>query len=253
MKKPWPLDYVLRIGRAYGRWFLLVAGLLLATRLTSLTASCWLDASQTCRDWFFYGIIGPLRFQWVAKYKELLAGILAAAAGIFVLLAARMQIAEQRDRLAKDERKRLIGLIHRLEMDLFRAANAITYRFPMDRMNFEDPRAATAEITMISGEHGAFLDVAHFIARTEAARAQDNADNGERPLGALYAVIGHVICSRIRQCISEEKPQQYGPLRAPLIVDIARRVGATISDLEKFSFHCDVKWTLQQMNAPGET
>lgn len=78
----------------YRAWVLWTLGTMFALRLLSLAASCYLDTSQTCADWFRYGLLGPLRFQWIFKYKELLAGLFAAAAAAIVIFPAMRQIRE---------------------------------------------------------------------------------------------------------------------------------------------------------------
>lgn len=78
--------------RKHWRALVAIATAILALRILSLATSCAMDKSLSCSDWFYYGMLGPLRFQWIAKYKELIAGIAAAGAATLVILAAKIQV-----------------------------------------------------------------------------------------------------------------------------------------------------------------
>ena len=88
MPKSPPFALIYAVARAYWQWIAWAVFAALILRGIAIGASCLLDTSQTCSDWLLYGFLGPLRFQWVAKYKEIVAALIGTAIAVLALRAA---------------------------------------------------------------------------------------------------------------------------------------------------------------------
>ncbi len=86
----------------YWPWLVAVAMSAIALRTASVVANCWLDSSVTCSDHARLAAVGWLRFQWVVKYKELIAGILAVIGGTFAYFAATATINASESRTRRE-------------------------------------------------------------------------------------------------------------------------------------------------------
>ena len=99
--EPWNVIWR-RVFVPHWPWLVAAATVAIALRTASVVANCWLDSSIACSEHAKLAAVGWLRFQWIVKYKELLAGILAVIGGTFAYFAATATISASESRAKRE-------------------------------------------------------------------------------------------------------------------------------------------------------
>jgi hypothetical protein len=124
--------------------------LLLVLRALSVWMGCDEGWGKACQTNFYFAFLGPLRFRWIYTYKELIAGTLAAAAGLTAIGAVRMQIAANEAARRRDKADRIRTAFSTVANDFTRAILSLARTNGLPPIDMQLSRSALSTISEAS-------------------------------------------------------------------------------------------------------